>query len=330
MPKVEVIGRILANKRQFFGLFLEKLGPFLALVILAGIITCLSPYFLTARNLLTVGVQISIIAIMAIGQTFVIISAGIDLSVGSVLALTGVVSAILMRQGCPISLAILAGIGTGALCGLVNGLIISRGKIAPFIVTLGMLSIARGLSLILTGGTPVFGLPEKFSFLGDGRIAGIPVPIILMLFIAVVGHFLLSRHALGRYTYAIGSNAEAARLSGINVDRYTTAAFTISGLLAGVAGVLLSSRLVTGQPTAGQAYELDTIAAVVIGGASLFGGQGTIVGTLIGAFIMAILRNGCNLLDISAFWQLVIIGTIIISAVYYDQIRRRHVATSGG
>jgi ribose transport system permease protein len=327
---IKAFKKILVSKRQSYILFFERLTPFFSLVIMFLILGFLSPYFFTLNNLLTIGIQVSVIAIMAIGQTFVIIAAGIDLSVGSVLALSGIISAILMRGGCPISLAIIAGVGTGSFCGFINGFIITRGKIAPFIITLGMMGIARGLALIITGGNPVFGLPENFSFLGNGKIFGIPVPIIIMSFVVVVAYLFLSRHILGRYTYAIGSNVEAARLSGININRYNSAVYVISGTLAGIAGVLLTSRLVTGQPTAGTGYELDTIAAVVIGGASLMGGQGTIIGTIIGAFIMATLRNGCNLLNISAFWQLIIIGAVIILAVYYDQVRRRHSATLGG
>ncbi len=303
-----------------------RLASFISLILMGAVLTILSPYFLTLDNLLAIGLQMSVIAIMAIGQMMVIISAGIDLSVGSVLALSGVVCTSLMALGYPISLAIPAGAAVGLLCGAINGLLISRGRIPPFIATLGMMGIARGMALIISGGVGIqlLELPESFKFIGGGRVLGIvPVPVILTLVLALSGFLLLKYTRLGRYTYAIGSNVEAVRLSGVNVNRCITWIYAISGLMCGLAGVILSSRLRSGQPTAGTGWELDVIAACVIGGASLSGGEGTILGALIGAMIMGVLRNGCNLLDISAFWQQVAIGAVIVIAVFIDQYRHR-------
>lgn len=303
-----------------------RLASFISLVLMGAVLTILSPYFLTLDNLLAIGLQMSVIAIMAIGQMMVIISAGIDLSVGSVLALSGVVCTSLMARGYPISLAIPAGAAVGLLCGAINGLLISRGRIPPFIATLGMMGIARGMALIISGGVGIqlLELPESFKFIGGGRVLGIvPVPVVLTLVLALSGFLLLKYTRLGRYTYAIGSNVEAVRLSGVNVNRCITWIYAISGLMCGLAGVILSSRLRSGQPTAGTGWELDVIAACVIGGASLSGGEGTILGALIGAMIMGVLRNGCNLLDISAFWQQVAIGAVIVIAVFIDQYRHR-------
>lgn len=270
----------------------------------------------------------AVIAIMAIGEMMVIIAAGIDLSVGSILALTGIVSTKLMTGGMGIWTSMIAGVITGLVCGYLNGVMIAKGRIPPFIATLGMMGIARGIALIITGGVPIFGLPEEFNFLGGGRILEvIPVPVIITVAIAIAGHVVLTRTRFGRYTYAIGSNMEATRLSGVNITQYVTLIYTVSGLLCGVAGVILASRLSTGQPTAGTGYELDVIAACVIGGASFSGGEGTILGAMIGALIMGALRNGCNLLDVSVFWQQVAIGVIIILAVFFDQYRKEKVGS---
>ena len=266
----------------------------------------------------------SVIAIMSIGQMWIIISGGIDLSVGSVLALSGVVTTLLISSGFDIVSASLAGIMVGSLCGFISGFLISAGKLPPFISTLGMMGIARGLALIITEGVPIFGLPDSFSIIGNGRIASIiPIPVIITLFLAVIGHIILTRTPFGRYSYAIGSNFEAARLSGIRTTRNLIYIYLLGGFLSGFAGILLASRLSTGQPTAGMGYELDVIAACVIGGASLSGGAGTIWGAILGALLIGVLRNGCNLLDISAFWQQVAIGAIIVVAVFIDQYQKK-------
>lgn len=303
-----------------------RLASFISLILMGVVLTILSPYFLTLDNLFAIGLQMSVIAIMAIGQMMVIISAGIDLSVGSILALSGVVTTSFMAAGYPMAVAIPAGMAVGLLCGTVNGLLISKGRIPPFITTLGMMGIARGVALIVSGGIGIqlIDVPAVFAWLGGGRVLGIvPVQVLITVVLAVLGFMLLRYTRLGRYTYAIGSNVEAVRLSGVSVSRYITWIYAISGLLCGLAGVILSSRLRSGQPTAGTGWELDVIAACVIGGASLSGGEGTILGALIGALIMGVLRNGCNLLDISAFWQQVAIGAVIVIAVFIDQYRHR-------
>ena len=302
---------------------IQKLAPLLSLILMAVILSTLSPYFLTVNNIFNIGLQMAVIAIMAIGEMMVIISAGIDLSVGSVLALSGVTSTLMLVNGMGIFLSVLVGVLTGTLCGFINGVLVSFGRIPPFIATLGMMGIARGLALIITGGIPIFGLPDSFSFLGGGRILNIiPFPVIIVVILALIGHFILAYTRFGRYTYAVGSNVEAAKLSGVNVKRYLTMIYTFGGILCGFAGVILASRLSTGQPTAGTGWELDVIAACVIGGASFSGGEGNIGGAMIGAMIIGVLRNGCNLLNISNFWQLVFIGSIIIFAVFIDQYRK--------
>ncbi len=301
----------------------RKLAPYTSLLIMAVALSILSPHFLTVNNLFAIGLQMAVIAIMAIGQMMIIVSAGIDLSVGSVMALAGVISTMLIVAGVPIWLGVVVGTLVGGIAGLINGLMIAYGFIPPFIATLGMMGIARGAALLLTGGVPIFGLPKAFNYLGGGRLVGlVPIPVVILVILAVIGHFVLTRTRFGRYVFALGSNAEATRLSGINVRRMLTRIYTYAGLLYGFAGVLMASRLSTGQPTAGTGYELDVIAACVIGGASLSGGEGTVLGAIIGALIMGVLRNGCNLLDISAFWQQIAIGGIIVVAVFADQYRK--------
>ena len=302
-----------------------KLAPFMSLGLMVIILTILTPYFLTVDNLFAIGLQMAVVAIMAIGQMMIIISAGIDLSVGSILALSGVTTTILLKSGIGIFPAILVGLFVGTLCGIITGYLIAKGHLPPFIATLGMMGVARGVALLITGGVPVFGLPESFNFLGGGRMFGIiPIPIVFTIILAFLGHFVLTRLRFGRYIFAIGSNQQAAELSGINVSQNLIKIYAINGLLCGFAGIILASRLSTGQPTAGTSYELDVIAACVIGGASFSGGEGTILGAIIGALIMGVLRNGCNLLDISAFWQQIAIGLIIVIAVFADQYRKHH------
>lgn len=303
---------------------LEKMYAFLGLILMSVILTILSPNFLTTDNLISVALQTAIIAILAIGQSYVIITSGIDLSVGSVLALSGVVTAQLLVSGLPVPLAILIGVLVGALLGIINGIILTKGNLPPFIVTLGMMGVARGLALVLTDGLPVSGLPKEFTMLGNERLFFIPIPVIFLIIVGIIAHFVLSRTVFGRYVYSIGSNEEATKLSGINVNFHKIIIYGISGLAAGLGGVLMAARLVSAQPTAGMSYELDAIAAVVIGGASLMGGVGTITGTIIGAFIMGVLRNGLNLLNVSPFWQQIAIGVVIVLAVYIDQIKRKN------
>jgi ribose transport system permease protein len=300
-----------------------------ALIVVFVFLSIASPVFLSADNLYNIGVQTSYTAVIAIGITLVIITAGIDLSVGSVAALSGVVGVVLMaKAGVPVVLAILGGILVGAACGLVNGLLVSVAGLNPFIATLGMLSVARGLVYIPTNAKSVFGVPDSFRLLGQGVIGSIPIPIIVVAVVAVAGYVVLARTKLGRYAYAMGSNREAARLSGIPIRRYLTVVYVISGGLAGFGGMIASSQVASGQPNFGIGLELDAIAAAVIGGASLFGGQGTVVGTLIGAFLIALIRNGSVLLDVNIYYQQVIIGVVIWVAVLWDQYRRRRLAVS--
>ncbi len=303
---------------------IKKFGSLIGLILISIIFSFLSPNFLTVNNLMNVGLQMAVIAIIAIGQMMVIIAAGIDLSVGSILAFSGIVATMSLSHSIGIIPSIILGTTVGAFLGWINGLLIGAGKLPPFIATLGMMGIARGLSLILTGGASVTGVPMDFFFLGGGRIFNIiPFPVILIMILALTAHIFLTKTKKGRYIYAVGSNIQAARLSGINVKGILILTYTICGLLSGLAGVINASRLISGQPTAGTGYELDVIAACVIGGASFSGGEGTIPGAIIGAIFIGFLRNICNLLDISAFWQQVAIGTIVIIAVFIDQYQKK-------
>lgn len=304
---------------------LSRLKSLIGLALLVLVLSLLSPHFLTTENLLNITRQVAVNAILATGMTFVIISAGIDLSVGSVLALSGCVMAIALNAGVGIFPGILLAVGVGSLCGLANGFMTGYLRVPPFIATLGMMSIARGLALVVTGGYPIFELPEGFSYLGTGYLWDVlPVSLLFTFLVLVAAHFVLTRMKLGRYVYVIGGNEEAAVLSGVNVRATKMLIYTICGFLAGLASVVFVSRLNSAQPTAGIAYELDAIAATVIGGTSLFGGVGSIGGTVIGALIMGVLRNGLNLLNVSSFWQQVVIGVVIITAVYVDQLRHRN------
>jgi ribose transport system permease protein len=303
---------------------IRRLAPLLSLLVLSIILAWLSPYFFTLENLLAIGLQMSVIAIMALGQVLVIIAGGIDLSAGSVLGLAGVVACMLLRAGYPSMLAICGALAVGMATGMLNGFLITRGKLPAFIATLGTMGMARGLALIITDGVPIFGLPPSFASFGGGRFFQlIPVPVAITAGAALITHFMLAHTRIGRHAYAIGGNKEAARLAGVPVPRVTQTLYLICGAACGLAGLILASRLNSGQPTAGTGYELDVIAACVIGGASLSGGEGSVSGAIIGALIMGVLRNGCNLLDISAFWQQVAIGAIIVIAVFLDQARRR-------
>ncbi|GGR77093.1 transporter [Streptomyces aureoverticillatus] len=305
-------------------------GALSALVVLVVAMSLLSGDFLTTQNLLNVGVQAAVTAILAFGVTFVIVAAGIDLSVGSVAALSATVLAwSATKEGVPVWIAVLLAVGTGIACGLVNGVLVSYGKLPPFIATLAMLSIGRGLSLVISQGSPI-AFPESVSKVGDTLGGWLPVPVIVMVAMGLITALILSRTYIGRSMYAIGGNEEAARLSGLRVKRQKIVIYALSGLFAAVAGIVLASRLVSAQPQAAQGYELDAIAAVVIGGASLAGGVGKASGTLIGALILAVLRNGLNLLSVSAFWQQVVIGVVIALAVLLDTLRRRAGAGPGG
>jgi len=304
--------------KELFLHYGRQFGTLAGLIVLGLVLWALTPHFLTVSNLLNIAQQTTIVAIIAVGMTFVIITAGIDLSVGSMLAFAGVVMATLLQHGVPLPVALLASVFTGFLGGSLNGLLITIGRLPPFIATLGMMSIARGAALVFTEGRPVSGFSESFRWIAIGEIAGIPVPIIVMLLLYALAHFVLTRTRLGRYTYAIGGNEEAAILSGVNVRLYKTLVYALCGGLSGLAAIILTARLNSAQPIAGMMYELDAIAATVIGGTSLTGGAGTVAGTLIGALIIGVLRNGLNLLDISSFVQQIVIGAVILIAVLLD------------
>ncbi|MEM5367006.1 ribose ABC transporter permease [Paraburkholderia azotifigens] len=300
---------------------LQKLGPFIALLVIAVALSIVSHNFLTVDNLLNVMRQASINALIAFGMTLVILLGGIDLSAGSVLALSSVIIASLLTTGTPAAVATLAGLVAGGLMGFVNGLVISKGKVAPFIATLGSMTVLRGLALVVSNGSPLSSFnSDFFSLLGGGYVARlVPIPVVLMLVMFAVFWVLLRKTVFGRHIYATGGNAESARLSGVKVDRIQLYVYTISGVMAALAGVVLTSRLNSAQPTAGTGYELDAIAAVVLGGTSLTGGRGWIFGTLVGALLIGVLNNGLNLLDVSSFYQQVIKGGVILLAVLIDR-----------
>ena len=318
---------------------IQKFAALGSLMLLVLVFALSGEAFFTFENGMSVALQVSSIALLGIAATCVIITGGIDLSSGSVLALAGVTAALLTRQGAPVPLAMLAGLLVGGACGLVNGLAVTRLRLPPFIATLGMMLIARGVALQITDARAVSGLGEAFGALGNGTLLrvehdsggpfpdvvfpGIPYPVLLMVLIAVAVAVMLGRTVFGRHVYAVGSNADAARLSGVHVDRVALTTYVLSGLMSGLAGCVLMSRLVTGQPNEGVMYELDAIASAVIGGASLTGGIGTISGTMIGAFIIGVLRNGLNMNGISSFVQQIIIGLVILLTVWIDQKRNR-------
>jgi len=297
---------------------IRQYGILIGLIGLITVFSILSERFFTISNMLIVMRQTSIVAFLGVGMTFVILGAGIDLSVGSVLAFSGAVAAgVMQNEG--IFLGILAGLAVGTALGAFSGLVITKLKIPAFIATLAMMAIARGSTLVYTDGRPITGLPSSFAFLGRGYIGNIPFPIILMLIIFVLAYIILKLTRFGRYVYATGGNINAARASGIKVNNIIISNFAISGFLSGLTGIILASRLNSAQPTAGMGYELDAIAAVVLGGTNLFGGEGELWGTLIGAFIMGILNNGLNMLNVSSFYQQVVKGIVILIAVTVAQ-----------
>lgn len=305
-----------------FGVKFKSLGVFVALVIMVVFLALASPHFLTTDNVFSIIRSFSFVAIMAIGETLTIITAGIDLSVGSILGLSGCLSAIALHAGWPVFAAILVGLLSGTVIGFLNGELITRLRLPPFIVTLGMLSMARGLAYVVTRGWPVSGLPQNFMQLGQGYIWIVPIPVLFMIGFAILASIFLNKVVIGRQLYAIGGNEEASRLSGVPVNKVKVIAYTISGFAAALAGVLLIARLGVAQSVAGQGYELDAIAASVIGGTSLMGGEGTVSGVIIGAAIMGVLRNGLVLLGVSAFWQQFALGAIIVVAVALDSLRK--------
>jgi ribose transport system permease protein len=321
-------------------------GPLIALILLSAYLAIATPYFFTTSNLTNVVRQSSITAILAVGQTLVIIIAGIDLSVGAIAALSASFAAVLMTQQVqigdlslgPISfgMGVIVALIVGILCGALNGLIINKGRIPDFIATLGTLTIFRGIALLITGGLPVPShitatelkgyLPEQMIWMGNGSIMGVPVSGLIALIIVFIGWFILRYTALGRSIYAVGGNREAARVSGINIDRTKLIVYTICGLMCAIGGIVLAGRLNSANALMAEGANLNSIAAVIIGGTNLFGGEGGVIGSLIGALIMGVLGNGMNLLNVSAFWQRVIQGAVIILVVVFDQWRRRRFA----
>jgi len=300
----------------------EKFGISLIFIIICIVIASLSPAFLTANNLFNVLLQVSINTIIAVGMTFVIITAGIDLSVGSIVALVAVSMGLILSSEVGIIVAVLGGMLMGTFAGGVNGFLVSKCKVPAFITTLGMMSVARGVALTMTRGQTIHQFPDAFRFLGNGYIGPVPVPVIVALITVLVAHYVLTQTRFGRHVYAVGGNREAVRLSGINIIRIEWIVYAIGGFTCGLGAIILVGRLNSAQPIAGYGYELSAIAAVVIGGTSLMGGVGTVVGTLIGALIMGVLQNGLTLLNVSSYIQQIIIGSVIVLAVLIDQLRQ--------
>jgi ribose/xylose/arabinose/galactoside ABC-type transport system permease subunit len=303
---------------------LRQYGIFIVFSIICLIISFISPQFLTVSNWTIIITQVSINALLAFGVTFVIITGGIVLSLGSIVAVAGVSAAMLAHpDSYPVLVPVFAGLLAGLLIGAFNGFIITKSKIAPFIVTLGTMTIGRGLALILSNGRPVSNLSESFVFIGSGKIMGIPVLIVILILMFILCSVILNKTILGRYIYAVGGNEQAARASGINVTQVKMAVYSISGLLAGLAGILLTSRITTGQPNAGAGFELDAIAAVVIGGTSTTGGKGSMAGTLIGVLLIGVINNSLDLLNVTSYYQQVVMGLIIIGAVVLDSLNQK-------
>lgn len=302
--------------KQLISIFIVMLGMCL-------VFTLSSKYFLTVDNVLTVALQSSIIAVIAIGQTLVLITGGIDLSVGATIGLSGVCVSIFMVNGIPVILACIFAIMIGSLVGAINGGLIVYGKLPPFVVTLGSMSITRGLALLITNGIPVSKLPKAFAFIGNGTLFMVPVPVYIMITLTIIFHFMLTKTSLGLHIYSTGSNIQASKLAGVNTKKVIILVYLFSGMLAAIAGIIFASRVISGQPTAGASYELYSVASSVIGGTSLSGGEGIVSGTLIGALIIGILRNGLNLVGVSAFLQEVLIGVVIITAVFLDRIKEK-------
>jgi inositol transport system permease protein len=302
--------------------WLARFGLLIALLVIGTVLAILRPQFLTTGNLVNVARQISLNGILAVGVTYALLTGGVDLSLGSLVALAGVVAASFAHPGdWPLVVPIVMGILCGTACGVANGTIIAYGRIAPFIVTLGMMTIARGAALVISNGRPVSNLGDTFTSLG-GNVMGFPIPVLVLLGVAGESWLFLSRTRLGRYVYAVGGNEHAARAAGINVAGIKVLAYTVCGGFAGLAGVVLAARITTGQPNAGVAYELDAIAAAVIGGTSLSGGVGTIGGTLLGVLLMGVINNGLDLLNVSSYYQQIIKGLIIVGAVCLDKRQR--------
>jgi ribose transport system permease protein len=306
---------------------LRRFSPLLGLAVMCLALSLASEHFLTVDNLMNVFRQSAVNALLGLGQLVVIITAGIDLSVGSILGFCCVLVALMLKAGTPAWVAIPAALAAGTALGFINGLLLTRLHLPhPFIPTLGMMNVARGLALVMSGGFAISELPAPFRFWGAGTLAYVPVPILVVVLFCVLFHLFLSRTTPGRDIYAIGGNKQAALLSGVPVDRRLDTVYGISGFMSAVAAIVLAGRMNSGFPLAGMGAELDSIAAVIIGGASFFGGVGGVGGTLVGALVIGVLRNGLNLLDVSAYWQTVVIGAVIVAAVWVDVLRQRSAA----
>jgi ribose transport system permease protein len=310
----------------------HRLLAFASLILLVGFFSVASENFLQTSNIIAILQATSVNGVLAVAATLVIITGGIDLSVGTLMTFCAVVAGVVLTYwGLPLPFGIVGAIVAGALCGMVSGTFIAKMKIPPFIATLGMMLILKGLSLVISGTRPIyFNDTPGFTQISQGSLIGaiipaVPIPngVLILFLVAIVVSLILSKTALGRYTFALGSNEEAVRLSGVNTDRWKIAVYTLAGAICGIAGLLIASRLNSAQPALGQGYELDAIAAVVIGGTSLSGGRGTVLGTLIGALIMSVLLNGLRIMSVAQEWQTVVTGSIIILAVYIDMLRRK-------
>jgi len=295
----------------------------IVLVALTAIMSLTIDNFASIDNIMTIARQVAVYGIVSVGMTFVIMTGGIDISIGSTLALGGVVAGLLMNSGMNIFLAIIITLVVGGLVGAINGVLITYGKILPFVATLGMMNLIRGLALVLSDGQAVWGLPDNFLKISSSYLWVIPVPVIIMIVVFIGGHFLLKDYSIGRYFLAVGGNQEAAKLAGINTKRIITLAYAICGMLASLSGIVLASRLGTGQPSAGVGYELISIASVVIGGTSLLGGVGSMTGTLWGTLILGLVSSALNQLGVQAFYQTMVIGAIVLLAVLFDNHRKK-------
>jgi len=303
---------------------MRKYGLIAILLAAVIILSLVSDTFLTVTNLMNVLRQVSINGILAVGMTFIILTAGIDLSIGSLMAVAAVIAtSIVANDPGAVGLAMLAGVAASGLLGGVSGTMSAKLNVAPFVATLAMMTIARGIALIYTNGRPTVVNSDPFKYLGQGYIGPLPVPVVIFVAVTAIMAVVLYKTKFGRYVYAIGGNENASKISGIRVDRIKIWVYVINGILAGLAGILLASRISSGQPNSGMGYELDAIAAVVIGGTSLFGGRGSLLGTIVGVLIIGIINNGLNLLDVSSYWQQIIKGLIIAGAVILDQRAKR-------
>jgi ribose transport system permease protein len=331
MFKLNENGTVMKNKaepvkRMPFsgaGVFQQNAGLIVGLLLICVVMSVISPNFLSENNILTVLRQVSINAIIAFGMTFVILVRGIDLSVGAVMAMVGIVSAgLAVREGVPLVLAVAAGVALGTLVGVLNGVLVTRLRLPGFIVTLATTYIARGIALVYSDGRPIYIKEPAFNALGNESLFGVPLPIYYMAFAYIVLGIILKKTVFGKHVYATGGNPDAARFSGINVSRVQIIAYTLTGFMASIAGVIMTARLYSGQPSVGTNAELDAIAAVILGGASFSGGVGTLTGTLLGALTIGVLNNGLNLLGVSPFWQLIVKGIVIIVAIFFEGYRK--------